>query len=65
LVGCVVDKDDFAGCFDEVFGQLGGGKRCRCGGLELRFPVGEWFVVGVVEGFLGGAEVDEGEVGGG
>ena len=30
--------------------------------MELGFPVGEGFVVGVVDSLLGGAEPDEGEV---
>jgi hypothetical protein len=61
LVAGVVDEDDLAGGFDEVFAEFGEGEGGLGEGLEVGLPVCEGRVVGVVEGFLGGAEPDEGE----
>ncbi len=38
-------------------------RQCGVGSvLKLEFPVGEGFIIGMVDSFLGGAEPDEGEI---
>ena len=62
LVRCVVDEDDLAGCLDQVVLQLWE-RKGRFGVVcELRLPVGERLVVGVVEGLFGCGQPDEREV---